>query len=100
MSDLEGFYMDMEDGVDRFPFIEDENGNITGYGHQDKATFAAEINRYDEYCNGGPIQNYEQWEESYISHQWVVVDASVELLISAFPEDTGAFPVTTLWGAR
>lgn len=90
----------VEDDVDPFPFTEDENGNITGYGHQDKAKFVAEIERYDEYCNDEPIKSYEQWKESDISHQWVVVDANGELFIPAFPEDAGAIPVTTLWGAR
>lgn len=83
-----------------FPFVEDENCNITGYGHQDKAEFAAAINRYDEVCSGESYPEDEQWDEGSIGHGWVTVDADGERLHPC-PKDTeGAIPVTSMWGQR
>lgn len=83
----------------RFPFVEDENCNITGYGHQDKATFAAEVNRYDDAC-GNNVPEASRVAESDISHQWAILSDDGEHL-HVVPESTaGAHPVTTLWGWR
>lgn len=36
-----------------FPFIEDENANgVYGFGHTDRAEFAAAVNEYDRYSSG------------------------------------------------
>jgi len=87
-----------------FPFFEDENANITGYGHQDKARFAAEINRYDALCNGKSMADDEQWTEHDITHKWVVergeylaTEVDGEPVNAATP---GAIPITGLWGER
>jgi putative hydrolase of HD superfamily len=98
-------YLTTDMGADAgglFPFVEDENCNITGRGHQDKATFAAEVNRYDAYCNAEPVEAFDQWTASDVSHAWVRVRVlhDDERLHPCEPTDEGAFPVTTLWGAR
>ena len=83
-----------------YPFVEDEDANITGYGHQDKAAFAAAVNAYDADCNGGPIPDADQWTPDQFEHKWVTPDESGERL-KAVPEGTpGAIPVTTLWMHR
>lgn len=84
----------------KFPFVEDENANITGYGHQDKAAFAAEVNRYDEVCNGEPYPEDEQWDEDCVGHYWVVIAPDGETLQRTTPDDPDAIPVTGLWGQR
>lgn len=93
----------MDWGADgTFPFVEDENGNITGYGHYDKAEFAAEINRYDAACNGDPFPEDEQWTAQHITHQWAVPtynEYGEWLLLRAHP-GPNSIPVTTLWGQR
>lgn len=77
-----------------FPFIEDDNGNITGYGHQDEVEFAAAINRYDGLAGDG---GDEAWTAADVSHDWVVLDETGEVFRSCAPEEPGAHPVTTLW---
>lgn len=99
--------MDMgKDG--RYPFTEDENANITGLGHQDKAEFAAAINRYDTTMNGEPFPDDEQWTAGDIAHKWAVL-GEVQGEPCMFPSidgvkvtsDTpGAVAITTLWGQR
>lgn len=81
-----------------FPFIEDEDANITGYGHQDKAELAAAINRYDELCNGGPLRPEERWTADDIGHYWVTQRG--ERLHKCSADTPEAFPVTGLWGQR
>lgn len=40
----------------KFPFFEDENGNwVIGYGHTDRAEFAAGVNEYDALANAGTM---------------------------------------------
>lgn len=92
--------MDYAEGVERFPFTEDENGNITGYGHQDKATFAAEVNRYDEAANGYPLDEDDQWTADHVYHDWVLLNEDDETLRAVTSTTAGAIPVTTLWGLR
>lgn len=93
--------MEYAEGVPTFPFVEDENCNITGYGHQDKAAFAAEVNRYDVVASGEPLPDWtHKWSAVDITHHWVTLQTARELLLPV-PEDTeGAIPVTTLWGSR
>lgn len=90
--------MCMEDGMEPFPFVEDENANISGYGHQDKAEFAAEVNRYDEYCNGGPFLDDVRWTADDISHAWATFDGEKFSPVKA--GTPGAIPLTNLWGMR
>lgn len=88
------------DAEHKFPFTEDENCNITGYGHQDPVEFAAAINRYDEVCNGEPFPEDEQWDEGYVGHYWVTIAEDGEHLLRCTPDEAGAIPVTGLWGQR
>lgn len=88
------------DSEQKFPFTEDENCNITGYGHQNKTEFAAAINRYDEVCNGEPFPEDEQFEDGDIGHAWVTIDADGEHLHACTSDTPGAIPVTTMWGVR
>jgi hypothetical protein len=95
------------DETTSFPFIEDENANITGYGHQDPDAFAAEVNRYDEVCNdGAPFSEDEQWSGAHVGHRWAVLDQDGERLWTEHEgqpvtaSTPGAFPITTLWGQR
>ena len=53
------------------PFIEDEDANITGPGHQNKAAFAALVNHYDAHASGEPLS--DNWGPEDISHGWVQV---------------------------
>lgn len=97
------FTTDWGHGVAPFPFVEDEGCNITGFGHQDKAKFAAEINRYDRVCNGdtGTVELDEDvWTAEHIGHVWVVLGEDGESLKRAEEGTPGAFPVTELWGQR
>jgi hypothetical protein len=87
-------------GDTTYPFMEDENANITGYGHQDKAAFASAVNAYDEDCNGGPIPEEDQWSADSIAHQWVLPDADDERLHPVVEGTPDAIAVTTLWGQR
>ncbi|HEY1177557.1 MAG TPA: hypothetical protein VGF17_15475 [Phytomonospora sp.] len=92
-----------------YPFVEDENCNVHGYGHQDKAEFAAEVNRYDM-AEGGLAVDEACWEASDITHRWAVMDPDGERFwVKTGPEGDrrpvtaetpGAFPITCLWNAR
>lgn len=84
------------DGVPTFPFVEDENANITGFGHQDRIAFAAEVNRYDEVTAG----EESDWTGEDINHAWVFPEPDGERLRVVTSTTVGAIPVTTLWGAR
>ena len=84
-----------------FPFYEDENADITGYGHQDKDEFAAAVNEYDRLCNEGcAFPDDEQWDADDIGHGWAVVDFEREVLTLCDAATPGAVPITTLWGQR
>lgn len=101
-----------------FPFVEDEHANVTGYGHQDPTAFAASLNEYDALCGGEPADPEDLWSADDITHKWVLLDEDGERCWTSWPppdpraldidlvrepvtKDTrGAFPVTTLWGAR
>jgi hypothetical protein len=98
--------LSMDHGADgTYPFTEGESAEITGYGHQDKAEFAAGINLYDERMSGEP----GEWTADDIEHRWAV-RVSEELCSTSIPHPEGrepvtattpgAFPITTLWGAR
>lgn len=83
-----------------YPFIESESANITGYGHQDPAEFAAAVNDYDTECNGEPMREDDQWEPGDIGHDWVVIAEDQESFRVATADEPGAVPVTVLWGQR
>lgn len=89
-----------------YPFVEDENANITGLGHQDKAEFARLINHYDEVCNGESFPEDDQWTADHIAHQYAVIAEDGERLLTKIHGDRverdthGAVAITTLWGAR
>lgn len=88
------------DDDNAFPFVEDENCNITGLGWQDRAEFADEVNRYDELATGEPVPEGERWGADDIAHQWAVLDADGERLRVPRWKPRGAIKVTTLWGVR
>lgn len=92
--------MRVTDNGELFPFIEDENGNITGLGHQDLAEFAAAVNRYDDECNGAPFAEDEQWNDGHVGHRWVTLDPDGERLHPVTAETPGAFAVTAMWNVR
>ncbi len=90
------------EGGTLFPFVEDENFNITGLGHQDPEAFADAVNRYDTALNAGvPLPPDSQWGPEHIQHRWAVLEDVGDILIHDVPEGTeGAVPITTLWGER
>lgn len=92
--------MQMSEGGETYPFVEDENANITGLGHQDPAQFVAAVNRYETECNGEPFPEHEQWDEGYIGHTWVTLDPDGERLHPCTRDQPEAIAVTTLWGQR
>lgn len=106
-----------------YPFTEDENANITGYGHQDKREFAAGIVSYDLEMGALEEDEREETLDEYVKftthtyaladpdddeHFWVAgyplrpADAARLALPTAGigPETPGAFPVTLMWGVR
>ncbi|WP_220458004.1 MazG-like family protein [Actinotalea sp. JY-7876] len=90
------------DDLHLFPFIEDEDANITGYGHQDRKQFAEAVNHFDEICNGSAL-DVEPWTADNIAHRWAALNpADDERLILADGPGAipGTFPITTLWGQR
>lgn len=92
-----------------FPFVENEDADITGPGHQDEAAFAAAVNAYDIFTDPTIVASaaWRPWHAGDISHTWVVVEGwdsaqpENEWRMHAVPEGTeGALPVTTLWNRR
>jgi hypothetical protein len=94
------FITNYTEGVPAFPFVEDECGNITGYGHQDKAVFADEVNRYDQVSDPATFDHEDCWTADNFSHLYVLVGDDGESLIETGCYAEGAIPVTTLWGSR
>ena len=89
------------DATHWFPFIEDENGNITGPGHQDPVVSAAAVNAYDAYCKGEQLAPGDEWTADEIGHRWITGDLDNPEHFHVVPEGTeSAVPVTTLWGQR
>jgi hypothetical protein len=105
--DLAGELTHRYDAVHWFPFVEDENANITGPGHQDKAAFARMVDQFDEVASGEARPEDERWTADQITHRWVVPpevtaeDPEGLYTVAGVTQDTpGAIPVTTLWGVR
>lgn len=88
------------EGVEPFMFVEDENAQITGWGHQDKDAFAAELNRYEQVAGGWEYNADEAWTADDIDHKWVVANDDGETVRVCSSDTPGAFPVTTVWGSR
>lgn len=90
-----------------FPFVENDRCNITGFGHQDKAAFAAALCEYDRVASGEGFTETDEpvWDKGDVVHTWAVrIDEEtcvVELNGVKVTETTPkAFPVTTVWGRR
>lgn len=78
------------------PFVEAENGNITGPGHQDKNVFAATVTVWDRQCGSTDAT----WAAVDVGHLWVTTNDGWETWRVA-PRDTeNAVPVTCIWGKR
>lgn len=81
-----------------YPFFEDENAyGVYGYGHTDKAEFAAAVNDYDAYCGAAT----EGYTENDVQHTWGAVkeDPNYEwrfTIVSGPAENT--IPIT--WVSR
>lgn len=88
------------DSIHTFPFIEDEQANITGYGHQDKTVFVQKVNEYDEICADEIIPDIDKFSADQIRHKWVTIDANNERFTECNADTPGSIPVTTLWGWR
>ncbi|MFJ2518673.1 hypothetical protein ACIOWF_06845 [Cellulosimicrobium cellulans] len=83
------------------PFVESEDCDITGPGHQDKDTFAALVNAYDTRANGAVL---ERVDAAMVVHDWIRVlvnDAEEWVRSERVPQDhPDAVAVTTIWGVR
>lgn len=90
------------DETHSYPFTEDEHGNITGYGHQDRATFAEAVNEYDRLTDTFNEPEIYNLTEEDVFHLWAVLDESDgDPFYRQATEDTpGAIPVTAIWGVR
>lgn len=98
--------MEWDNGV-TYPFVEDENANITGLGHQDAQSFAEQVNHYDEACMGDPFHDEDLWTADHVSHRWAVLATDGERLLARLDNGEqvssatpGALAITTLWGQR
>lgn len=96
----EDFTLTFSNEFNPYPFFEDEGGYITGYGHQDKKSFANEVSRYDLETG----EDYGTVVEEYlphVRHRWGAYDPTGEYIIPPSHEILGeTFPITTLWGCR
>jgi len=90
-----------------FPFVENENGDITGPGHQDRKLFALHIMEYDR-LNGGDdweeeVSNDPGFIEDIVEHSWAVpqwLNADEFTLLLADEQTENAIPITHMWGYR
>lgn len=102
--DPKAWTVTITEGGETFPFVEDEDGNITGLGHQSKSAFAAAVNRFELECGADEVPEDDQWADDHVVHARVTLDEDGETL---HPIDQGlgesmpgAFAVTGLWGQR
>jgi hypothetical protein len=57
-----------------FPFFEDEDAyGVYGFGHQDKATYAALVNDFDARCCGYEVAEDDKYTAADVIHCWAVV---------------------------
>lgn len=84
-----------------FPFVESEDCDITGPGHQDPETFAVLVNAYDTQASGGVI---DRVDAAMVVHDWIRVlvnDVDEWVRSERVPQDhPDAIAVTTIWGVR
>lgn len=79
------------------PFVEDEDGNITGPGHQNRLTFAMQVN---EYYHEVSWPDYGTITFGDVSHSYgqVYENESGEFWVKpAEANDPGAVAITTVW---
>lgn len=83
------------------PFVESENCDITGPGHQDPAAFAALVTAYDRHATGDP--DVQSTPADVVRHRWIRVVATSpdDWRAETVPADhPDAIAVTTVWGVR
>lgn len=83
------------------PFIETENADIIGPGHQDKEAFAALVNFYDSYASGDLLPG--ECNADNVAHSWAVVydyENKGYYFVPCDKDDENAVAVTTIWGVR
>lgn len=86
------------------PFVEDENCNITGPGHQNKEAFIQMVNDYDREA-AGDLDRAEQeiLTSEVVSHAYGMLFENESGDLWCKPtasHDPGAVPITTVWGVR
>lgn len=56
------------------PFVEADNCNITGPGHQDKDVFAQAVTAWERTCDASKLvwPEWSAWKADDIAHLWVV----------------------------
>jgi len=80
------------------PFVEDENANITGPGHQAPEAFVIAVFAYDHANAPGHAEKHDPGE---VQHQWALLEADEEgHAVPCAPDAPGAVPITTIWGVR
>jgi len=76
-----------------FPFVESDNGNLTGPGFMEAEMF---LKAYEDYTGGTATL-----EAMDVMHRYVKIidneDGSVEF-VPAGPNEPNTFPVTCVWG--
>lgn len=97
-----GWTTEVDDEAE-FPFVEDEHGFITGYGHQHKVEFAGHVNRFLK-ASGIDTPEDDECLPSHVS--WLLVvqdennDETLRDHVNGKPvtwSTPGAFPVTAVW---
>lgn len=84
-----------------FPFVTDENASVTGPGHQDPEVFAAGVNAFDHYCDGGDDPIGPSVTAADVKHVWVRIEGDFNdqvVFMPCDPDDHHAMPATTIWG--
>lgn len=67
------------DSEHTFPFFEDEDAaGVYGFGHIDKATFAAQVNQCDVLAMGESLASGIGYTESDVIHCWAVLTSPRE----------------------
>lgn len=88
------------DDENTFPFIEDENAVIYGYGHHDKAKFVEVVKRYDMVVGGCDPEDCG-CSEAEIQHLYAAPDRTYPeerfTWKDVTPETPGAFPLTLVY---
>lgn len=83
------------------PFIEDDDANITGPGHQSREAFAKAVQEYDRVA--AEIDSSDFIYPEVVAHKWVtvLVEPSGDWWATTVDSDhDNAIPVTTIWNVR